>query len=102
MSRSHLAARCRSEQPADDRDTIGASSKQFSDNQSTDARSASNLMTIAEAARFLRVSISSLRRLQQGRHIPFIKVGGSVRFARNDLLAYIEKRRVRPVDELQL
>ena len=102
MTRSKLSAQNRSERPIDHCDTIGVSFKRFSDNQLTDALSARELLTTAEAARFLRISISSLRRLQQARRVPFIKVGGSVRFARGDLLAYIEKRRVRSVDEYQL
>jgi excisionase family DNA binding protein len=52
------------------------------------------LMTITEVAEFLKISASGVRRLQQGRHVPFIKVGGSVRFAKNDILDYIRKQRV--------
>lgn len=56
---------------------------------------APELLTVAEAAKMLRVSISGVRRLQRQRSLPFIKVGGSVRIARGDLTAYVEKRRVR-------
>lgn len=56
------------------------------------------LMTVAEAATFLTISKSGLRRLQQARQLPFIKVGGSVRFAHRDLLAYLAARRVEPLD----
>jgi excisionase family DNA binding protein len=52
------------------------------------------LLTIAEVAALLKISMTSVRRLQQQRHIPFIKVGGSVRFTKKDLLSYLEKGRV--------
>ena len=52
------------------------------------------LLTISEAATFLRISKTGVRRLQQGRHVPFFKVLGSVRFAKADLLSYLEGVRV--------
>jgi len=45
----------------------------------------------------LKVSPTSVRRLQQGRHLPFIKVGGSVRFAKDDIVAYLKKGRVEAI-----
>jgi excisionase family DNA binding protein len=56
--------------------------------------SALELLTIAEVAKWLKISASGVRRLQQGRHLPFIKVGGSVRFSRRDIASYLETRRV--------
>jgi excisionase family DNA binding protein len=64
------------------------------DKQPNEPGSAIELLTIAEAAGFLRISKSSVRRLQQGRHIPFFKVGGSIRFARDDLASYLVRQRV--------
>lgn len=55
------------------------------------------LLTVAEVAKLLRISLTSVRRLQQGRHIPFLKVGGSVRFAKADLVSYLEKMRVEAI-----
>ncbi|HEY4502099.1 MAG TPA: helix-turn-helix domain-containing protein [Candidatus Paceibacterota bacterium] len=55
------------------------------------------LLTIKEVASLLKVSVSSVRRLQQGRHIPFIKVGGSVRFLKTDIEGYLEKAKVKPI-----
>jgi excisionase family DNA binding protein len=52
------------------------------------------LLTIKDVAELLKVSQSSVRRLQQGRHLPFIKVGGSIRFAKDDILEYLKKGRV--------
>jgi len=45
------------------------------------------------------VSIGTIRRLQRQRKIPFLKVGGSIRFAIGDVAAYLEKQRVRSIDQ---
>jgi excisionase family DNA binding protein len=58
------------------------------------------LLTIAEVAELLRISVSSVRRLQQQRRIPFVKVGGSVRFTKSDIVSYLESRRVRAIDAI--
>jgi len=55
------------------------------------------LLTIKDVAELLKVSQSSVRRLQQGRHLPFIKVGGSIRFAKSDVAEYLEKERVESI-----
>jgi len=67
------------------------------DNQLNDSASAIDLLTTSEAAGFLKISASGVRRLQQGRHIPFFKVGGSIRFAKSDLASYLARRRVESV-----
>jgi excisionase family DNA binding protein len=56
------------------------------------------LLTTAEVAKLLKISITGVRRLQHGRHIPFLKVGGSVRFSKGDLASYLSKVRVEPLD----
>lgn len=56
------------------------------------------LLTIQEVAEYLKVSASTVRRLQQGRHVPFIKVGGSVRFTKADIVNYLQKQRVEAID----
>lgn len=58
-----------------------------------------HVLTIAETAELLKSSVSTVRSLQQQRQIPFIKVGGSVRFAASDITAYLEKRTVRLIDQ---
>ncbi len=63
----------------------------------TDARPTIELLTAAEAAELLKISIASVRRLQRNRHIPFHKVGGCVRFAKDDILSYLATHRVRAV-----
>ena len=67
---------------------------------STDSYRSDELLTIAEVAKYLKISVVSVRRLQQGRHIPFHKVGGSVRFVKSDLVSYLETNRVESIDEI--
>jgi excisionase family DNA binding protein len=69
------------------------------DNNSIDLGSVPEILTLADVAQLLKVSLTSVRRLQQGRHIPFIKVGGSVRFQKRDLLSYLEKQRVESIEQ---
>jgi excisionase family DNA binding protein len=53
------------------------------------------LMTIKEVAEFLKVSVSMVRRLQQGRKIAFIKVGGSIRFNKPDVVQYLRQQTIK-------
>ena len=64
------------------------------------ADSAVELLTTPEVAELLKISVAGVRRLQQGRHIPFHKVGGSIRFAKGDLVSYLEKHRVESIDAI--
>ncbi|HEY4498574.1 MAG TPA: helix-turn-helix domain-containing protein [Candidatus Paceibacterota bacterium] len=54
------------------------------------------LLTIKDVAELLKVSQVSVRRLQ-GRYLPFIKVGGSIRFAKIDIVEYLKKARVESI-----
>ena len=65
---------------------------------SIDADPALGLLTIAEVAELLKISIPTLRRLQRQRTIPFIKVGGCVRFRKGDIASYLQQRRVKAID----
>jgi excisionase family DNA binding protein len=56
-----------------------------------------DLLTIREAANLLRLSVSGVRRLQRQRLIPFIKLGGSIRFDRRDLVSLLNKNRVQTI-----
>ena len=58
------------------------------------------LLTIPEVAKLLKISASGVRRLQQARQLTFIKVGGSVRFSRRDIVSYLEARRVGSIDQI--
>jgi excisionase family DNA binding protein len=57
------------------------------------------LLTINEVAKLFKISESGVRRLQQNREIPFIKIGGSVRFAKSDLMTYLQRERVESIGE---
>jgi excisionase family DNA binding protein len=57
------------------------------------------LLTIPELAALLKISIPSVRRLQGRRLIPFIKVGGSIRFTKSGIVAYLQKRLIETIDQ---
>lgn len=52
------------------------------------------LLTINEVAKLFKVSVTSVRRLQWGRHILFLKVGDSIRFSKNDIIDCLNKIRI--------
>jgi excisionase family DNA binding protein len=52
------------------------------------------LLTVKEVAKLLRLSEPGVRDLQSGRHLPFIKVGGAVRFEKRDIIEYLKRRKV--------
>ena len=56
------------------------------------------LLTVKEVAELLRVSLPTVRRLQQARRLPFIKVGGCVRFAKSDIIEYLKRERIEAID----
>jgi excisionase family DNA binding protein len=64
---------------------------------SSDSPTPERLFTVPEAAHFLSVSVPTVRRLMQSRQIAFRKVGGSIRFSRNDIDVFVEKSRVESV-----
>jgi excisionase family DNA binding protein len=51
------------------------------------------LLTTADAAEILGISVSGVRRLMGRGDLPAVKVGGSVRFRRVDLETFMETRR---------
>jgi excisionase family DNA binding protein len=65
---------------------------------STDSSSEPELLTIPEVAKLLKISVRGVRRLQQRRRIPFVKIGGAVRFTKSDLADYVKNNRVKAVD----
>jgi excisionase family DNA binding protein len=69
------------------------------DKQPNETRPPIELLTTSEAGEFLRISPSSMRRLQQARRIPFFKVGGGIRFAKSDLISYLAQQRVGSLGE---
>jgi excisionase family DNA binding protein len=65
---------------------------------SIDFGSEIELLTLSEVAKLLKISARGVRRLQQRRKIPFVKVGGVVRFVKNDVRTYLLHNRVEPID----
>ena len=61
---------------------------------SVNSTHALELLTLAETAGLLKIAVPTLRRLQQQHKIPSVKVGGSVRFLKSDIVSYIAKMRV--------
>ncbi len=55
------------------------------------------LLTPDELAGLFKISKSSVRRLIDKRQIPFFKVGGSLRFDMNDILSYLQQKRIEPI-----
>lgn len=64
---------------------------------SVDSNSTPEILTIAEVARLFKISGSGVRRLQHQRRIPFLKIGGGVRFTRSDILSYLQRERVESI-----
>jgi excisionase family DNA binding protein len=52
------------------------------------------LLTVKEVARLLQLSVPGVRELQARRHLPFIKVGGAVRFEKRDIVEYLKRRKI--------
>ncbi|MBM3261604.1 helix-turn-helix domain-containing protein [Candidatus Kaiserbacteria bacterium] len=61
-------------------------------------RGREQLWTVPEVARLLKVSVPSVRRLIQHRHISFCKVGGSIRFSKRDITSFLEGSRVESIN----
>lgn len=59
-----------------------------------------SLLTPKELASFLRISQPSVYRLVEKRALSFIKVGGSLRFPREDVETYLEQNRIKSFNEL--
>ena len=52
------------------------------------------LLTVKDVAKLLQLSVAGVRDLQARRHLPFIKVGGAVRFEKRDIQEYLKHRKV--------
>jgi excisionase family DNA binding protein len=63
----------------------------------TDSTQPAELLTVDEVAELLKISASTVRRLHSDREIPFVKVRGSVRFVRKDIVSYIARCRVEAI-----
>ncbi len=56
----------------------------------------SHLMTIEEAAKFLNLKVSKLRRDIFLKTIPYYKIGSLIRFKKEELLKWIDEKLVTP------
>ena len=57
------------------------------------------LMTPEDLARMLKVSRGHVYRLVSKRRVPFVKLGGSVRFRRERIERWIESKEIRSVNQ---
>jgi len=55
------------------------------------------LLTPEEMAEMLKISKAGVYRLTNGRKIPFHKVGGSIRFDKEDILKYLEQNKIESI-----
>lgn len=56
------------------------------------------MLSTAELAELLNISKAGVYRLIEQRRIPFYKIMGSLRFDRDDVIAYLKQNRFEPVD----
>jgi excisionase family DNA binding protein len=55
------------------------------------------LLTIKNVAAMMQLSDRTVLRLKKSRVIPFIKIGGAVRFRKRDILRVLDRRTVQEV-----
>jgi excisionase family DNA binding protein len=75
-------------------DDVGRVSLFHITNKPSGPRSTDELLTIPEVAQLLKISVAGVRRLQEQRLVPFMKIGASIRFMREDIAAYLKRQRV--------
>lgn len=56
-----------------------------------------NLITPSELADVFKISKSSVYRLIEKRQIPFLKIGGKLRFTQTDVDKYLNNVRIEPI-----
>jgi excisionase family DNA binding protein len=54
------------------------------------------LMTVDEVGQLFKVSKNSIYRMTQSGMLPFYKIGGSMRFAKKDMLEFLESVKHEP------
>lgn len=60
------------------------------------------LLTVGDVSTLLRISLKSTYRLVERRSVPYYRVGGVLRFKREDVERYLEARLVRAVNDLDV
>ncbi len=66
-------------------------------NMPNGSHSLPNLITPGELRTILQISKTGVYRLVEKRALPFYKVGGALRFDRQDVLDYLQNNRVEPL-----
>lgn len=61
-------------------------------------RLGARLFTVDEVATFLAVSKSTVYRLVERRELPFVRLPGALRFAQDDLQAFLGRRHVEAIE----
>lgn len=56
-------------------------------------------LTLEETAKLLRISMATMYRIISGRHLPFYKIGKSVRIDPKDVSEYLKQNRTASRDE---
>ena len=62
-----------------------------------DSNTINNLLTPADVAKFLKISKVGVYRLTDKRLIRFYKIGGSLRFAKADIIEYLKDNKVESI-----
>jgi len=57
------------------------------------------LLTIDGVAEMFNVSKTTVYRMVQSRILPFYRIGGNLRFDEREMLGYLERQRVAPIEE---
>jgi excisionase family DNA binding protein len=57
----------------------------------------SNLLSVDDLAKMLKISKTAVYRIISGRKILFYKIGHNIRFAEKDVLKYLEDNRVESI-----
>lgn len=61
----------------------------------------SDLLTVDEAAEYLRVSVSGLHKLRREAGLPYVKLGNRVLFKRDALNNYVDQRMINATQEVE-
>jgi excisionase family DNA binding protein len=56
-----------------------------------------NLLSIKDLSKVFNISQATAYRIVESRKIPFYKIGGTIRFDEKDILAYLAKNRIEPI-----
>jgi len=58
-------------------------------------------MTVKEVAELLKIAEKTVRKYLWQKQIPYLKIGGHVRFEKTQILAWISEKQVPTIEEIQ-